>query len=285
MGKGYGDPSLSDLWFHFANQVAAEVYKEFPDRWVLTNGYANRVRPPESTGPLSPNLGIQSAMLGTCTIHRTGDPRCWQRIHYQQVIERWTDALDPIIIYDYDPGKAVDNLPFPALHCLKHDLPWFRDQGVWGFWTEGNNAWMVTHLNYYVRARLMWDADADVDALVHEYCQQFYGAAGDAVEKYIWTLEDAVEATTTHERWGELMQWRLILPDVQEKLNALMAFAVEKAEGEPFRERVRVLRLAHDHMMAFLAMETAVVEGNFAAAIDEGEKMLALREEAASIRT
>ncbi len=285
VGKGYGDPSLSDLWFHFANQVAADVYKEFPERWVLTNGYANRVRPPESTGPLSPNLGIQSAMLGTCTIHRTGDPRCWQRIHYQQVLERWTDAIDPIIIYDYDPGKAVDNLPFPALHCLKHDLPWFRDQGVWGFWTEGNNAWMVTHLNYYVRARLMWDTDADVDALVREYCQQFYGAAADAVEKYIWTLEEAVEATTTHERWGELMQWRLILPDVAEKLNSLMATATKQAVDEPFRGRVRVLRLAHDHMMAFLAMESAVVEGDYAAAIAAGESMLALREEAATIRT
>ncbi|MDP2324020.1 MAG: DUF4838 domain-containing protein, partial [Gammaproteobacteria bacterium] len=45
-GKGYGEPSLSDLWFYFANKVAAEVYKEFPERWVLTNGYANRVRPP-----------------------------------------------------------------------------------------------------------------------------------------------------------------------------------------------------------------------------------------------
>ena len=68
----------------------------------------------------------------------------------------------------------------------------------------------------------MWDADADVDALVREYCQQFYGAAADSVEQYIWTLEDAVEATTTHERWGELMQWSLILPPIADKLNADM---------------------------------------------------------------
>lgn len=285
VGKGYGDPSLSDLWFHFANGVAKEVYKEFPKRWVLTNGYANRVRPPESTGPLSPNLGIQSAMLGTCNIHRTGDPRCWQRTLYQQVLERWTHDLDPIIIYDYDPGKAVDNLPFPALHCLKHDLPWFRDKGVWGFWTEGNNAWMVTYLNYYIRARLMWDADADVDALVREFCQQFYGAAADSVEQYIWTLEDAVEATTTHERWGELMQWSLILPPVAEKLNALMAEAEKAAATSPYQERVHVLRLTHDHMMAYLAMEDAAVDGDYGAAVKQAERMLELRTKAAEIKT
>ena len=41
-GKGFGEPSLSDSWFAFANAVAKEVYKEFPDRWLFTNGYANR---------------------------------------------------------------------------------------------------------------------------------------------------------------------------------------------------------------------------------------------------
>lgn len=283
-GKGYGDPSLSDVWFNFANKVAAEVYKEFPDRWVLTNGYANRVRPPEVTGPLSPNLGIQSAMLATCTIHRIDDPRCWQRILYGQVLERWTRDLDPILIYDYDPGKALENLPFPTLHCIRHDLPWFRDRGVWGFWTEGNNAWMVTHLNYYVRARLMWDADLDVDALVHEYCQLFYGGAAEAVEDYIWTLEGAVETSDTHERWGELMAWRLMLAPVAEKLDGLMATAEQEAAGEPARAHVHMLRLVHDHMTAYRAMENAAVEADYAGAVLQADRMLILRDEAKAIK-
>ena len=41
---------------------------------------------------------------------------------------------------------------------------------------------MVTHLNYYVRAKLMWNAEADVDGLVRDYCERFYGKAADAVE-------------------------------------------------------------------------------------------------------
>lgn len=283
-GKGYGDPSLSDLWFSFANKIAVEVYKEFPDRWVLTNGYANRVRPPEVFAALSPNLGIQSAIIATCSIHRTGDPRCWQRIVYKQVMDRWTDMLDPVMIYDYDPAKSLENLPFPTLHCIKHDLPYFRDIGVWGFWTEGSNSWMTTHLNYYVRAKLMWDADADVDALVHEYCQRFYGDAAKPVEDYIWTLEKAVDDTTTHETWGRLMQWRLILPPVVDTLNALIAKAEESAADETTRNRVHVLRLAHDHMMAFLAMETAAADGEFAEAVTHADRMIEIRGEAESIK-
>ncbi|MFV2070623.1 MAG: hypothetical protein ACC645_26950 [Pirellulales bacterium] len=87
-------------WFFFVNKIAKEVYKEFPHRWLFTNGYANRVRPPEGVGPLSPNLGIQSAVLPACSLHRIGDPKCWQRILYRQLIDRWTDALDCVFIYD-----------------------------------------------------------------------------------------------------------------------------------------------------------------------------------------
>ncbi len=283
-GKGYGDPSLSDLWFSFANRIAVEVNKEFPDRWVLTNGYANRVRPPEIFAELSPNLGIQSAIIATCSIHRTGDPRCWQRRVYKQVMDRWTNMIDPVFIYDYDPAKSLENLPFPTLHCIKHDLPYFRDIGIWGFWTEGSNSWMTTHLNYFVRAELMWDADADVDALVHEYCQRFYGDAAKPVEDYIWTLEKAVDNTTTHETWGRLMQWRLILRPVADKLDALMAKAEQLASNEKSRQHVHVLRLTHDHMMEFVAMETAAAEGQFAEAVRHADTMLAMREEAESIK-
>ncbi|MCA9450637.1 MAG: hypothetical protein KC931_26175, partial [Candidatus Omnitrophica bacterium] len=110
----------------------------FPDRWILTNGYANRVRPPESVEKLSPNLGIQSAVIAACSIHKIGDPHCWQRTLYKQIMDRWTEDLDCVFIYDYDPGNSLANLPFPALHNLKHDIPYFHDRGVWGFWTEGD---------------------------------------------------------------------------------------------------------------------------------------------------
>ncbi|MBM3290412.1 MAG: DUF4838 domain-containing protein, partial [Candidatus Hydrogenedentes bacterium] len=176
-GKGFGDPSLSDTWFKFANAVAKEVYKEFPDRWLFTNGYANRVRPPEGVGPLSPNLGIQSAMIDSCTFHRIGDPHCWHRQVYRTVLDRWTRDLKSVFIYDYDPGKSLDNLPFPILHTLSNDMRYYKERGVWGFWTEGNNNWMVTHLNYYVRSKLMWNVNADVKAIVRDYCERFYGAA------------------------------------------------------------------------------------------------------------
>jgi len=279
-GKGYGEPSLSDVWFRFANAVAAEVYKEFSDRWVFTNGYANRVRPPEGVGPLSPNLGIQFAMLDTCTFHPIGDPKCWQRQAYKTVLDRWTRDLRCVFIYDYDPGKALDGLPFPMLHNLERDIPYFRDRGAWGFWTEGQNCWMVTHLNYYVRGRLMWDADADVRAIVRDYCEKFYGDAADAVEQYVWTLEDAVDNCTIHETFGRLVPWRVIYDaDTMRKLGGLIEEAARLAGEGPEALHVRVLGLAYAYQRAYMAMEESAADGDFKGAVAQADEMLRVRAE------
>ena len=271
--------------FQYANRIAEEVYKEFPERWVLTNGYANRVRLPEGVEQFAPNLGIQSAIIAACSIHATGDPTCWQRITYKGIMDRWMDNLDFLLIYDYDPAKSLDNLPFPALHCLKTDMKYFHDGGVWGFWTEGSNSWMVTHLNYYVRAKLMWDVDTDVDALVRDYCQRFYGPAAQAIEKYIWTLEKAVEKTDTHETWGRLMQYRKIYSPILSKLDKLITKAESQANTPAITQRVQMLRYTHDHMKTFIALEVAAADGDFIATRDHAQTMLDLRTKAEAVQT
>ena len=280
-GKGYGDPSLSDVWFSFADSVARAVYEEFPDRWIITNGYANRVRPPEMIRELSPNLGIQSTLIASCSFHRIGDPTCWQSRLHEALFDRWTaDGRRPVVIYDYDPGKALDGLPAPLLHAIRHDLPYAHRRGAWGYWTDGDNAATVTHLNYYIRAKLMWNIHADVDALVRDYCVEFYGPAAEAVEQYIWTLEGTVETTRIHETWGRLILWREILtPPVMARLDGLLDAAEAAARGSDHQLHVWVLRKAHEHMAAYLEMDSAAVDGEFARAISWVDRMLALREE------
>lgn len=277
-GKGLGQPSLSEMWFHFANAVATEVAKEFPDRWLFSNGYANRARPPHGIGPLSPNLGIQSAMLDSCTFHRIGDPKCWHRQIYQSVLDRWTTDLRCVFIYDYDPAKALDGLPFPMLHNLQNDFRYFKDRGIWGFWTEGQNCWMVMHLNYYVRSKLMWNAHADVKSLVRDYCEKFYGHAARPVENYIWTMENAVGDAPIHVTFGRLVPWRVIYTrKAMKRLDRDMAEAVRAAAGGPEAQRVRVLELVHHYIRAFIRMEETVAGGDFAGGVRDADEMLRLR--------
>lgn len=278
-GKGFGDPSLSDLWFIFANRVAEEVYREFPERWILTNGYANRVRPPEGVGPLSPNLGIQSAMLSTCTLHRIDDPRCWQRQLYAQILRRWTNDLRCVFVYDYDPGKSLDGTPFSSLRLLEHDIRWLHDRGVWGFWTEGQNVWMVTQLNYYVRSRLMWNVEEDVEDIVHDFCTRFYGPAARPVERYLWTIQNALDDVPVHTWWSRPIPWVRVLAPDEEELERLVEKAERSAATGLEKARVQLFRRVHDHLMAYVAMERAAADGQFDAALEQTHCMASLRDE------
>jgi hypothetical protein len=283
-GKGLGQPSLSEVWFRFANAVAVEVAKEFPDRWLFSNGYANRARPPEGIGPFSPNLGIQSAMLDSCTFHPINAPKCWQRQLYKTVLDRWTSDLRCVFIYDYDPAKALDGLPFPMLHNLQRDFSYFKSRGVWGFWTEGQNCWMVTHLNYYIRSRLMWHADADVRALVRDYCEKLYGRAARPIESYIWTMEKAVEDAPIHVTFGKLVPWRVIYtPAIMRKFESQIAEAVRLAANTPQAAHVRVLDLDYQYIRSYIAMEESAAAGDFAEAVRQADEMLRLREELGKI--
>ncbi len=283
-GKNLGQPSLSELWFRFVNAVAAEVAKEFPDRWLLSNGYANRARPPEGMGPLAANLGIQSAMLGCCTFHSIDDPKCWERQLYKMILDRWTTDLRCVFIYDYDPGKALDGLPFPMLHNFQKDFRYFKSRGVWGFWTEGQNCWMVTHLNYYIRSRLMWNAQADVTALVRDYCQKFYGPAARPVEDYIWTMEKAVGDAPIHITFGRPVPWQVIYtPQVMSRLDGDIAEAGRRAAGSPQAPHAQVLDLVHQYIRGYLAMDAAAADGDFISAVRGSDEMLRLRGELGKI--
>jgi hypothetical protein len=281
-GKGFGDPSISELWFNFVNKIATEVKKEFPDRWILTDGYNSRVRPPEGIGQLSDNITIWCAVISSCTFHPIGDPKCWQRQDYEKMLTRWTNMLHILFIYDYDPGKGLDNLPFPNLHNIKHDIPWFKERGVWGIQTEGNNNWMVTHLDYYVRAKLMWDVNQDVDALVRDYCEKFYGKAADPIEDYIGTEEKAVGDSTIHETWGREVPWKVIFtPEVVRRLDADVAKAEALADTPDHQLHVRILSLVTDHLKAFLEMERAADGGDFAEAVKWADEMQRIKDEMA----
>ena len=283
--KHVGRPSLSDAWFFFVNEIAREVKREFPDRWLLTNGYANRVYPPEGIANWSDNIGIQLAFLQSCTLHRINDPRCWQRQDYGEILKRWTD-LGPVMVYDYDPGVGLENLPFPALHNLAYDLPRLAELGVWGFWTEGQNCWLRTHLNYYVRARLMWDVRVDVAGLVREYCEAFYGGAAEAVERYVWVLEQAVEQTDVHVhwRWREEVPWWHIFPEtLVDELEEVLALAARDAGTGAHRLHVQALQIAHEHLRAFTNMQRQGNAGDFQQALDWAGRVREARDRLADI--
>jgi hypothetical protein len=62
---------------------------------------------------------------------------------------------------------------------------------IFGALAESETDRMIyNYLNHYVFAKLMWDLDTDVDALLEEHYSLMFGAAGGEIKRFYEALED-----------------------------------------------------------------------------------------------
>ena len=91
------------------------------------------------------------------------------------MLRRWAEQCPNVWIYNYDEVMLVSALtPVPRISKLRQDLPLMKKWGVIGFLNEGRNAWAEEGIaTKYIRAKLGWKTDADVDALLAEFYARF----------------------------------------------------------------------------------------------------------------
>ena len=76
---------------------------------------------------------------------------------------------------------------------MQQNLRVFQSIGVRGVSTYAEPGdWFAYELNHYALARLAWNPDADVDALVREFCTARYGPQADAAANVFAVLGDVV---------------------------------------------------------------------------------------------
>ncbi|MCA1808078.1 MAG: DUF4838 domain-containing protein [Kiritimatiellia bacterium] len=186
--------STSDYVFGFFDRVAREVYKTHPDRIILGAAYSSYQQPPSNVEKFSPNVAMSLNNRGR---PRFGHEEYWQK--YWESVQGWREKLAPgrILrvenhIYSGSGGKArgqpVRN-PVIAPRAFARDLK--AMQGIsMGERNEvsrgGGRSFRspaVDHLNYYVNARYLWDADQDIEVLLDEYYRLFFGPAGEAMRQ------------------------------------------------------------------------------------------------------
>jgi hypothetical protein len=282
MGGRPGVPaemSTTEEWIRFVNAVTREVRQEFPEVYIATNGYANRDIPPQGV-TLDDHLVIMFAAIWSCTLHGYDDEHCWQKVRQGQMLRGWTAQCPNVWIYGYNYQMLVSGLtPLPEFTKLRRDFPLMKQWGVMGFHDENRNVWAEAGIaSRWLRAQLEWDAEADVDALLADFFQQWYGPATKAMSAYHLGLDEAIARAAVHGHEDRCLP-ELYTPELLGRLQASLVQAEKEATGEPFLSRVRADRLMHDHLLAYVAMNQAELKGDFAAAAAAGARMLALRPE------
>lgn len=184
---------FSNIIWGFVNDVAKEVYKTHPDRQVACIIYQQYKLPPEQIEQFSPNV---VAMITNWRAN-IADDKAWQEVY--DLRNMWIDRLPSkkIFRWDYYLHAGRDNsvgVPVYFPHTISKDLKWmkgrFTGEHVEVFrnfsgWKRNWHALATNHLNMYISARLYWDTQQNVDVLLEEYYEKFYGPAAGEMKAFV----------------------------------------------------------------------------------------------------
>jgi len=259
----------SEEFFGFAARLA----DTFPDKWIATAGYALREMPPQGV-TLPPNIQVMYAPISSCVLHPGNDPRCWRRQETMQLLKNWSKQTKHITIYDYNPGLLCGYfVPECDVANFTVNARLYQQLGIKGFQTEGRKSFMNTWISYYIRAKLMWDVQADVAALKQDFYTTFFGPEAGPHVRAWWDACEAELAKSTahvHEDW---LLSHIYTVDFTNRLHAFVEAAQRAGGTARQRANVATFALIADHLEADAAMEDAERRLDFAAAAAAAGRM------------
>lgn len=269
-------PMTSEEFFGFAAKLA----REFPDKWVATMAYSGREMPPQGV-EIPPNMTVMYAPISTCVLHPPGDPDCWRSRETLQLMRQWTRRCEHVYLYDYNPGLLLGHfVPEADVRNFTFAAPLYRDMGLKGFQAEGRKAFMITWISYYIRGRLMWEADADVELIKADFYNTFFGpGAGPLVQQWWDACEEALAASEkmhAHEDW---LVDHIYNVEFTDSIRPLVERAAKAHMTPEQRERFRAFQLIAENLDLYAKRNEAEKHLDYAGALAAAERMEEIRRE------
>ena len=178
---------------HFVNAVAEAVKDEFPDKIIDTLAYQYTRQPPKHVVP-APNVAVRLCSIECCFVHPLED-NCPENLAFRKDIEEWNKLTKRLHIWDYVINYAHTEQPFPNLRVLKKNINFFIEHGVTGIYEEANyfsRAGELAPLRSYLMGQCLWRPDFDIEEGIREFCEAYYGAASQPIQRYLTILHDTV---------------------------------------------------------------------------------------------
>jgi hypothetical protein len=247
---------LSDYYWSFLKRVAEEIYKTHPDKYIIGTAYQNYSEVPLNIDRLPPNVIVCIARSDRHRLHQNA-LRTENLTPKLELREQWAEKVTSGKMYMWEyylftrPNRGDwVGVPVYFPSAIAEDLRHMKSLGVAGDfleatlnesadttiqagavpWGDRGNLYApgFAHLNLYLTGRLYWDVDQDVNAMLDEYCEKFFGPAAKIMREFIAYCEKNYGRMSP--ATGE--------PEVRAHALDLLDKAQTQATGSPYRERV-----------------------------------------------
>lgn len=206
----------SDYIFGFINQVAREVGKTHPDKWLAALAYSQYVYPP-TRETLERNVSIMLCLQTRLTYSPESAS------NDQRILQAWTsESVErPKFVwlyYCYPSLWAAGSgwRPYPGFfaHSLAEQFARFHRSGVRGFFIEpsylahGQRSPLMDQLELYLAYRLADDPTLDGNREIAEFFKRYYGPAAAPMQE-LYELMEATYADPANHPGSEAAQSEL----------------------------------------------------------------------------
>ena len=186
LDEKYGGPSGTMLYF--VNKVA----KKFPDKVISMLAYQYTRSAPKNIKP-EKNVNIMFCSI-ECNRSRPIATDSLSK-SFRKDAEDWTKLTDNIFMWDYVVQFRNMLSPFPNLRVLQPNIQFFRDHHMKMMFQQGTGGHKSEfyELRQYLIAKLLWNPDVDVDSVMTDFLNGYYGKAAPFIKKYIYIMHSSLE--------------------------------------------------------------------------------------------
>ena len=170
----------------FANAVAEEVGKEFPNVMITTFAYQWSRKPPKNVRPRN------NVMVVLCSFECSfGLPfevtKHENTVKFLEYLRGWGKICRNVRIYDYCTNFRNYLFPFPNVYSMAPNYRLFKECGTRWLYSQGGGDGFhaeFAELKCYLQSKLMWNPEQSVEPIIDGFMEGYYGAAARLVKRY-----------------------------------------------------------------------------------------------------
>jgi len=267
-----GEPSVTDRYIWFFNRVLEKVQPQYPDTKVAFYVYHSYMRPPLREKP-NPNIQGALAPIALDRVHGFSNPIAPEKSYAKWLFQEWGKLLPELYDRGYWSNLSDPGFTFIIIDRLRDEIPACYDMGVKGFRVETFPNYGPQFPSMYVAGKLMWNHKTDVDALLKDCYDKFFGPASEPMGRYITLMDAALRDGdyTTGSAWDVP---NFYPPKLRQEARAFLNDAAKKAAGKGvYEQRVTMITETLDMLDAFNNMMDARTRVDFVAANEELQKL------------
>jgi hypothetical protein len=176
---------ITDRIFTFANQVAEQVQKKHPGKYIFCFAYGPMILPPEKI-QLHPYVVPQYTLWSA---YKHANLKLKQE--HETLAEEWAKKANLEAIYEYDINGSWPGMHRLAVPYFAQNIRYLKKTGIQLYQTQAGDEFSTNGLNYYVTGKLLWNASEDESEILDDFYEKGFENCASAVRRFHDRMQNA----------------------------------------------------------------------------------------------